>query len=71
MGTKQNMPVAPAGAATAPASAAPASQAQQLQVDTHAGKGGMYELVDGQRRLVERTESAESADATPAQPAAE
>jgi hypothetical protein len=33
------------------------------EVDEHAGKGGMYEIVDGKRRLMNRTEHPEPAPA--------
>lgn len=41
----------------APAAAIPAPEADALPIaDEHMGKGGMYQLVDGRRVLVERTE---------------
>ena len=53
---------------TTPGGGAAATPAPQPAADPHAGKGGHYELVDGVRRLVERTGAvtdtpkAESAD---------
>jgi hypothetical protein len=52
-------PIAPASpvVAAAPASApAPAAPPASLAVDDFHGQGGEYEIVDGVRRLVSRTE---------------
>lgn len=53
MKLKTITPASFAQAASVPALEAPAPT---VQPDTHAGRGGLYELFDGQRVLIERTD---------------
>lgn len=55
-GAARALTAAAATAAVAGAAATPAAPAGLVPVDEHHGLGGSYEVVDGQRVLVERTQ---------------